>query len=86
MSKGYQFIDMRWELEVKMHPNNYAYVQRALAELCVDLADKDVLDGWAIKCPRSVFNNLLDGIEEEQNGMTIRSVSKDELLAAEGSG
>ena len=51
MSKGYMFIDMRWELAVKMHPNNYAYVQRALAELCVDLANRDVLDGWAIRCP-----------------------------------
>jgi len=78
MSKGYQFIDMRWELAVRMHPNNYAYVQRALAELCVDLADQDVLDGWAIKCP-----NLA---REQQDGMTISSVSKDELLATEGSG
>jgi len=86
MSKGYMFIDMRWELALRMHPNNYAYVQRALAELCVDLADQDVLDGWAIKCPHSVFNNLLDEVENKQDGMTIRSVSKDELLAAEGSG
>ena len=81
MSKGYMFIDMRWELAVKMHPNNYAYMQRVLAELCVDLANQDVLDGWAVKCP-----NLA---REKQDGLVVQSVPVrviDELLAAEGSG
>ena len=81
MSKGHMFIDMKWELEVKMHPNNYAYMQRVLAELCVDLANQDVLDGWAVKCP-----NLA---REKQDGLVVQSVPVrviDELLAAEGSG
>ena len=81
MSKGYMFIDMRWELALRMHPNNYAYVQRVLAELCVDLANQDVLDGWAIKCP-----NLA---KEKQDGLVVQSVPVrviDELLAAQGSG
>ena len=81
MSKGHMFIDMKWELEVKMHPNNYAYMQRVLAELCVDLANQDVLDGWAIKCP-----NLA---REKQDGLVVQSVPVrviDELLAAQGSG
>ena len=77
-NRSHMFVDMRWELALKMHPNNYAYVQRVLAELCVDLADEDVLAGWAIKCP-----NL---VREEMDGLTVRSVSKEELLAAEGSG
>ncbi len=77
MSRGHMFVDMKWELALKMHPNNYAYVQRVLAELCVDLADQDVLDGWAIRCPNS---------ERGKPSMTVSSVSKEELLAAEGSG
>ena len=72
------FVDMKWELALKMHPNNYAYVQRALAQLCVEWSHKDVLAGWAIKCP-----NL---VREEMDGLTVRSVSKEELLAAEGRG
>ena len=77
MSRSHMFVDMRWELALRMHPNNYAYVQRVLAELCVDLAKQDVLDGWAIRCPHS---------ERGKPSMIVSSVSKDELLAAEGSG
>lgn len=70
--------EMVWSLHLRMDPNDYDGVQRALAELCVRLADDGVLDGWTVMCPSLV--------RERQHGIVASSRSKDALLAAEGSG